>query len=729
MPILPRIAVVLLLAAGAVRGGPSVHGRVSDEATGRPLSGVVVRIGPAATVTDSVGHFLLRVTDDASRVVFTLMGHRPRRLALPVDTGEPLLVALERQVIRLQEEVVIYGRRQAPHGQVHKAPSSTDAIIEALPGVASVRRANFALEPTIRGATPDRVGVVIDGMRVFSACVDRMDPVTSYVETENLQRLEVSRGGFDLTQGQAVGGVINLVTEPPSLTPGLTASAQVGYESVSRHRYSRNVVNYGGHDLAVRGSFSWRKADDFAPGGRRALSNTQFSKANYKLDLTKHRGRHKVTVGLLGDVANDIGYPALLMDATRARARLASLDHVWTTAAGALTNVQTRVYANSVDHWMDDDHRDVRQREVMRDMHMPMFGRTRTMGLLQKLTFAGRRQTWEIVLDAYRLTSFADMEMLSIHADVAPMYLVNVGDVVREHVALTTNHGRILSETLQWRTNLRLDLARQDVRHAMARRQLSATWGTADLDRGFQTWSLSTVLQYNWRQHTVLSLGLADTARLPTHVESYGFYMFDPTDGYFHTGQPRLDAEGSRQIELGVEHEVAGNHLGTRVFLSRIRNAIRGVIEESVFKTYRNTGQATLYGAEAEVALRLHYGLQMQGTASYVHGQDHGLDEPLPLMPPLEGRIDLSRQFGRSRLGLGTRLVGRQTRTARQASLEQETPGFALVDARIEMDLTGQRRLRVAVDNLLDRYYYEHLSVGNLPSPGRNIRMELQMGL
>ena len=93
------------------------------------------------------------------------------------------------------------------------------------------------------------------------------------------------------------------------------------------------------------------------------------------------------------------------------------------------------------------------------------------------------------------------------------------------------------------------------------------------------------------------------------------------------------------------------------------------------------------------------------------------------------GNRDLSRQFGRSRLGLGTRLVGRQTRTARQASLEQETPGFALVDARIEMDLTGQRRLRVAVDNLLDRYYYEHLSVGNLPSPGRNIRMELQMGL
>ncbi|MDA0336807.1 MAG: TonB-dependent receptor [bacterium] len=94
-------------------------------------------------------------------------------------------------------------------------------------------------------------------------------------------------------------------------------------------------------------------------------------------------------------------------------------------------------------------------------------------------------------------------------------------------------------------------------------------------------------------------------------------------------------------------------------------------------------------------------------------------------MPPLEARVELLRPFTRSWVGLHTRLVTRQTRVARTSSLEDPTPGFALLGARAGIDLTGQRRLRIAVDNLLDRYYYEHLSVGNFPGQGRNLHVSL----
>ena len=64
-------------------------------------------------------------------------------------------------------------------------------------------RANFAQEPVIRGLSGGQIGLVIDGMPVIGACVDKMDPSTSYVEADNLQRLELSKGGFDLTNSFA----------------------------------------------------------------------------------------------------------------------------------------------------------------------------------------------------------------------------------------------------------------------------------------------------------------------------------------------------------------------------------------------------------------------------------------------------------------------------------------------------------------------------------------------
>ena len=78
--------------------------------------------------------------------------------------------------------------------------------------------------------------------------------------------------------------------------------------------------------------------------------------------------------------------------------------------------------------------------------------------------------------------------------------------------------------------------------------------------------------------------------------------------------------------------------------------------------------------------------------------------------------------------GVNSRWVTRQDRVADQTTLEDETPAFSLVDVRAEIRLWGHYRLDVGIDNLFDRYYWEHLSVGNFPSPGRNLRVGLEFG-
>jgi iron complex outermembrane receptor protein len=89
----------------------------------------------------------------------------------------------------IREEVRIYGEtpEQRRLLQLTKTFNATDDVLEQVEGVSMMRRANFALEPTIRGYNAGQVAVVIDGMKMHSACVDRMDPVTAYIEIENLK--------------------------------------------------------------------------------------------------------------------------------------------------------------------------------------------------------------------------------------------------------------------------------------------------------------------------------------------------------------------------------------------------------------------------------------------------------------------------------------------------------------------------------------------------------------
>ena len=718
----------------------TVTGLVVDGRTGLPLGevNVVAVDAGTATVTHRDGMFTLPLPVGTTLTRLSLVGYQSRVLRLEVvDDAAPEIdtvqVQLHRNVIRIADEIVIEAASSDP-AQTRTARGAdrrvltTTALIDRAEGVSLVRRANFGQDPAIRGTQPAQVGVVIEGMKIFHACVDRMDPVTSYVETENLQRLEISRGGFDLTQASAVGGVINLVTQKPRFDAALAGHSQFGIESASRHRFSRNVLHLSKGDFAARGSFSYRRSSDMAAGGRGPIDNTQFAKYNYKLDVVRRSDQHRFEAGVLADEAWDIGYPALLMDARRASSLLLNAVHEWTPEHPRVHSLQTKLYVSDVDHWMDDEHRDVTQRQVMRDMNMPMQGQTRTWGLLQTLSLSAHRQTLRVILDAYQLQAFADMEMISVLPDVSPMYLLNLADVNRRHAALTADYQRTLTQRLEARVNIRVDRIAQNLQDPVGRQQLSATWGSEDLDKRLGARSMSMMLSY--AQNTVSSWTFAwsNNARLPTPLESYGFFLFNPADGYFYTGKPSLRPEQSQQMEIGWQYEREGRRVSLRLYDNRMSDYIVGVVQESIFKTYQNIDRARLQGVELGFGSPLGHSLTLHGDASYTYGRNETFEEPLPFVAPLEARLGLTREGRRTLFEINSRLVARQARIAHRTTLEDETPAFAVIDLRAVLDVGDNYRLDVGIDNLFDHYYYEHLSVGNFPNPGRNLRLALDVG-
>ena len=712
---------------------PRLFGRIVDATTGEPLPDVMVVASPGSVTSTSDSAWFFSIgsllsegpLDDEHALRFFIIGHQSHTVHIKAESADTLLIRLPRKVIEMKDEVVVYSERTSYHHGVATKSTSTDEALHGIAGVEMVRRANFALEPTLRGAQPQQTSIVIDGMKIFTACVDRMDPVTSYIEKENLQKLEIFKGGFDLSKSQAVGGTVNLISKKPSFGRPLSGYVELGYESTSNHRFSRNVLNYTRTNMALRTSFSYRQAGNFKPGGRGAVANTQYAKYNFKIDAAKIGKTHRFDFGLIGDNAWDIGYPALLMDARKAQLNLYSGEHTWTPVRGPLHQAKTRLYFSRVDHWMDDADRDVGRREVMRDMHMPMFGKTRTWGLLENLLFARPEQTLELVLDFYYLRSFADMRMSSVFPDVLPMYLLNLGDVSRHHFAGAADYNRVLSTKLQWKTGLRLDLASQAIHDGMGQRQLAAAWNTRLLDNQYLSPSLSTALEYTIRPHTRLKLAVAHSSRLPTQLETYGFFLFNPADGYFYTGNPQLKSERSRQIELGVAYDKQHRQLNVSLYYNQMSDYITGIMQESIFKNYANIARAYIYGAELNAALPLSTKLRLDFIASYNYGHNSDFDEPLPLIAPLESRVELNYNAARYDLLLAARFVSGQTRVANKTTLEDATPSFAIYDAHLHRQFSNNINLRLSIENVTDHYYHEHLSVANFPNPGRNIRFAL----
>ena len=112
-------------------------------------------------------------------------------------------------------------------------PKNVADLFRDLNGFSLIKRGNYAIDPSFRASQYEQLNIQFDGgTKAMHACPNRMDPITTHVVPEDIERIEVIKGPYTVRYGATFGGIVNLVTQKPQqLENGLHGSVSSGYET------------------------------------------------------------------------------------------------------------------------------------------------------------------------------------------------------------------------------------------------------------------------------------------------------------------------------------------------------------------------------------------------------------------------------------------------------------------------------------------------------------------
>lgn len=216
-----------------------LHGRVRDAVSGRAVVGAEVTAliaGRHKAWTDNTGAFRLELPRAADSLRVIAIGFAEARVAA-VDEG---VIALDRLAITLPE-LVTTGSRWTQLVAEDPAPitvvpateitargvTAVDQVVAGLPGVQLQPTQPQGTAVSIRGIGEQRVLVLVDGEPAPGVQLETID--LSRLSTFDAERVEVTKGPVSSEYGSdALGGVINIVTQPPPRALTLDANVTAG---------------------------------------------------------------------------------------------------------------------------------------------------------------------------------------------------------------------------------------------------------------------------------------------------------------------------------------------------------------------------------------------------------------------------------------------------------------------------------------------------------------------
>lgn len=654
---------------------------------------------------------------------------------LPIYNGAQELVLQKDSIItiNLDEVILISARKALDYHRQPKPLSSLDEYLESSKKVDMVKRGAYAWEPTLNNMFSERLSVTIDGMRIFGACTDKMDPITSYVDVSNLSKAHIASGQQGAEHGTTIGGAIDLELDRGNFKEtGLYGGLETGFESNNQMSVIGTELNYSDSKFYVDTDIIYRKAENYFAGGDEEVQFSQFEKYNVSANGGYKIGEHQaLTASLIFDEARDVGYPALTMDVSLARAIISSIgfeqDDLW----GSLSDWKSKIYFNKVTHVMDDTKRpDV-------PIHMDMPGWSNTYGFFSQAELKLKRHQFLFKTDGYYNKSLAEMTMYPNDPNELPMFMLTWPDV------RTANGGVYVEDELNLRGSFlkiatRMAVQNQNVADEFGLNSLRIFYPDMEKSKTRLLKSISGLWHKMWMPWH-LNTGISYGDRAPSVTEGYGFYLFNSFDNHDYIGDPGLANEKSMEANTKISWEKSKFKVSAEANYFHIKDYIIGEVDSSLsvmtigadgVKIYKNLEYANLFNTSLDIEYSVLPELKWSGLVSYHLGTDNN-KENIPFISPFSYRSSL--QFNNRSFSAGLSVTGAGKQVNYNPSFgEDQTEAYTVYSLTFGKTFNfnnDSMYAKFGVENIFDENYSTYTDWKNIPRMGRNLFITLSYSI
>jgi iron complex outermembrane receptor protein len=591
------------------------------------------------------------------------------------------------------------------------------ALLNQVAAIGSIRKSGgYGFDPVFRGFKYDQLNLVLNGAQTASAaCPNRMDPPTSQMSPNMIQKVEILKGPFALRYGNAFGATINFISPKPAFSEN-----KEGYGRLSG-RYDSNGNIFRTEALAgIRlkqinlGLYAaWSKGQDYRSGEDHTIK-AGFMRSSLGARLGVKIGENQlVKLSATRNLARDTDFAALPMDLRRDDTWMISASHDLYPKSGNLKSWHTTLYGSQVDHLMDNLLKPLDPRMV------------NAVTAANTLNFGGRSEgSWRF--DRSRFYAGLDFRQESAEGERTREFLMgpNAGNEVTDNVwqgGLIQRTGiyteyHIQGSHFKWVLAGRLNLNLAELEDPAP--------GFENLysDTRSEQWNpaLSLGMTKSVNEQIYLGMWLGRVQRSGSLSERYINYFPIGVDPYEMLGNPLLKPEINNEMDISFQWKSPKSSIQLDLFAAYLQDFISSVIDASLsprmpsspgVRRFTNIDKAFKTGFEVSWSQALPAGLQHQLSLAYTYAQDLERSEPLPEIAPLDVRFHLSGSYVKNRLlpYITFRHVLEQARIAKEFG-ETVTPSFTLVDLGVSFSVTKWVNISGGIQNVFDTLYYEHLS-------------------
>lgn len=625
-------------------------------------------------------------------------------------------------------EVVVIGKFDFAQKQ-KKVLSSLDSYLESNPIVNMLKRGAYAWEPLINGMSTERSIITIDGMRIYGACTDKMDPITSYIEITNLSKVNIQSGQSGAKHGATIAGSMDLLRSHSDFDEsGFKGTVLSGWESNNMQKIVGSKLQYAGNRFFTDVDFMLRDAKNYKAGGSKDVLYSQFSKYNISATAgLKINDHQNITAAVIYDNATDVGYPALTMDVSSAKATIASLEYIRHHISSSIKQWESKIYFNQITHVMDDTQR------PFVPVRMDMPGWSSTAGFYSVLKGEIGKHQWDLNFSGHFNKSLAEMTMYSNNSAENDMFMLTWPGV---HTYVTSF---FLEDKVQlndeWLSTISIGSSLNDnvIKNQFGYESLKIFY--PNMNKSNIRWLKSIGIGFSYNQKNwVSNFGVGFGDRAPSISEGYGFYLFNSMDNYDYIGNPEMKNEKSLNFNASSSYGFNKGFVKAQVNYFRIYDYIIGIqqpvllpmtIGAKGIKKYEQMQRAKILNTNISVDYTLIHLFRVNGKIQYSYGQSESI--ALPQIQPFS--YGLSVNYTKKTFSVETSLEGALEQNNFGSTFgEIASPSYSLLNASVsnQFQIANQNILiKTGVENIFDKDYRTFADWNNIPRMGRNYFINL----